>query len=112
VSRASITKSHQTIQELSWEPTLVSPVERFATDYTFVKAPKKDPLKQVLRFQFPMEEEKDNRVFGAMDDAIRGNTLRQDQERWMEWQKLFLSIIPFPEISAAPRCRATSSRRR
>src|SRR3954454_21987516 len=27
--------------------------------------------------------------------------VRQVQERWMEWQKLFLSIIPFPEISAA-----------
>ena len=50
---------------------------------------------------FPMEEEKDNRVFGAMDGAIRGNMFRQVQERWMEWQKLFLSIIPFPEISAA-----------
>jgi hypothetical protein len=40
-------------------------------------------------------------VFGAMDGAIRGNMFRQVQERWMEWQKLFLSIIPFPEISAA-----------
>ena len=48
-----------------------------------------------------MEEEKDNRVFGAMDGAIRGNMFRQVQQRWMEWQKLFLSIIPFPEISAA-----------
>jgi len=26
---------------------------------------------------------------------------RNVQQRWMEWQKLFLSIIPFPEISAA-----------
>ena len=26
---------------------------------------------------------------------------RQVQERWLEWQKLFLSIIPLPEISAA-----------
>src|SRR3977135_3403209 len=101
VSRASITKSHQKIQELSWDPTFVSPVEKYATDYTFEKAPKKDPLKQVLRSYFPMEEEKDNRVFGAMDGAIRGNMFRQDQGRWMEWQKLFLSIIPFPEISAA-----------
>jgi propane monooxygenase large subunit len=101
VSRASITKSHQKIQELAWEPTFVSPVEKFATDYTFEKAPKKDPLKQVLRSYFPMEEEKDNRVFGAMDGAIRGNMFRQVQQRWMEWQKLFLSIIPFPEISAA-----------
>ena len=38
---------------------------------------------------------------GAQDGAIRGNMFRQVQERWMEWQKLFLSIIPFPEISAA-----------
>ena len=101
VSRASITKAHNKIQELSWDPTYVSPVEKYATDYTFEKAPKKDPLKQVLRSYFPMEEEKDNRVFGAMDGAIRGNMFRQVQERWMEWQKLFLSIIPFPEISAA-----------
>src|ERR1700704_3090268 len=84
VSRASITKSHQKIQELAWEPTFVSPVERFATDYTFERAPKKDPLKQVLRSYFPMEEEKDNRVFGAMDGAIRGNMFRQVQERWGE----------------------------
>jgi propane monooxygenase large subunit len=101
VSRASITKAHNKIQELSWEPTFVEPVDKYPTDYTFEKAPKKDPLKQVLRSYFPMEEEKDNRVFGAMDGAIRGNMFRQVQQRWMEWQKLFLSIIPFPEISAA-----------
>jgi propane 2-monooxygenase large subunit len=101
MSRASITKAHNKIQELSWDPTFVEPVEKYPTDYTFEKAPKKDPLKQVLRSYFPMEEEKDNRVFGAMDGAIRGNMFRQVQERWMEWQKLFLSIIPFPEISAA-----------
>ena len=101
MSRASITKAHHKIQELSWEPTFVEPVDKYPTDYTFEKAPKKDPLKQVLRSYFPMEEEKDNRVFGAMDGAIRGNMFRQVQQRWMEWQKLFLSIIPFPEISAA-----------
>jgi propane 2-monooxygenase large subunit len=101
LSRASITKAHAKIQELSWEPTFIEPVDKYPTDYTFEKAPKKDPLKQVLRSYFPMEEEKDSRVFGAMDGAIRGNMFRQVQERWMEWQKLFLSIIPFPEISAA-----------
>src|SRR3712207_7728836 len=40
---------------------------------------------------FPMEEEKDNRVYGAQDGAIRGNMFRSVQERWLEWQKLFLS---------------------
>src|SRR5207249_5564556 len=57
-----------------------------------------------------LEEEKDNRVFGAMDGAIRGNMFRQVQQRWMEWQKLFLSIIPFPEISAARAMRSEERR--
>jgi propane monooxygenase large subunit len=101
MSRQSVAKAHQKIQELSWEPQYHEPVSQYGTDYTFRKAQKKDPLKQVLRSYFPMQEEKDNRVYGAQDGAIRGNMFRQVQERWLEWQKLFLSIIPLPEISAA-----------
>ena len=101
MSRQSLAKAHQKIQELSWEPQYHEPYMKYGTDYTFKKAAKKDPLKQVLRSYFPMQEEKDNRVYGASDGAIRGNMFRQVQERWLEWQKLFLSIIPLPEISAA-----------
>jgi propane monooxygenase large subunit len=101
VSRQSLAKAHQKIQELAWEPAYHEPYMKYGTDYTFKKAQKKDPLKQILRSYFPMEEEKDNRVYGAEDGAIRGNMFRQVQERWLEWQKLFLSIIPLPEISAA-----------
>jgi propane monooxygenase large subunit len=96
-----LAKAHQKIQELSWEPQYHEPYMKYGTDYTFRKAAKKDPLKQVLRSYFPMQEEKDHRVYGASDGAIRGNMFRQVQERWLEWQKLFLSIIPLPEISAA-----------
>ncbi|MGB6613101.1 MAG: hypothetical protein WBE95_03380, partial [Trebonia sp.] len=101
MSRQSVAKAHQKIQELSWEPQYHQPVSHYGTDYSFRKAQKKDPLKQVLRSYFPMQEEKDHRVYGAQDGAIRGNMFRQVQERWLEWQKLFLSIIPLPEISAA-----------
>jgi propane monooxygenase large subunit len=101
MSRQSVAKAHQKIQELAWEPQYHTPVSHYGTDYTFRKAQKKDPLKQVLRSYFPMQEEKDNRVYGAQDGAIRGNMFRQVEERWLEWQKLFLSIIPLPEISAA-----------
>src|SRR6185503_2817349 len=62
LSRQSLTKAHAKITELSWEPTFATPADRFGTDYTFEKAPKKDPLKQIMRSYFPMEEEKDNRV--------------------------------------------------
>jgi len=101
MSRQSVARAHQKIQELSWEPAYHEPVSQYGTDYSFQKAQKKDPLKQVLRSYFPMQEEKDHRVYGAADGAIRGNMFRQVQERWLEWQKLFLSIIPLPEISAA-----------
>jgi propane monooxygenase large subunit len=101
MSRQSVARAHSKIQELSWEPLYHQPVSHYGTDYTFRKASKKDPLKQVLRSYFPMQEEKDHRVYGAQDGAIRGNMFRQVQERWLEWQKLFLSIIPLPEISAA-----------
>jgi propane monooxygenase large subunit len=101
MSRQSVARAHQKIQELSWEPKYHEPVAQYGTDYSFRKAQKKDPLKQVLRSYFPMQEEKDHRVYGAEDGAIRGNMFRSVQERWLEWQKLFLSIIPLPEISAA-----------
>ena len=101
MSRQSVAKAHEKIQELAWEPLYHEPVSQYGTDYTFQKAKKKDPLKQVLRSYFPMQEEKDHRVYGASDGAIRGNMFRQVEERWLEWQKLFLSIIPLPEISAA-----------
>jgi len=96
-----LTKAYNKIQEMSWEPTFVEKDPRYKTDYTFTGAPVKEPMKQVLQSYFPMQEEKDERVYGAIDGAVRGNMFRQVQPRWMEWQKLFLSIIPFPEISAA-----------
>ena len=55
LSRQSLTKAHAKITELSWEPTFATPADRFGTDYTFEKAPKKDPLKQIMRSYFPME---------------------------------------------------------
>ena len=96
-----LTKAYNKIQEMSWEPTYVEKDPRYKTDYTFTGAQPKEPMKQVLQSYFPMQEEKDQRVYGAIDGAVRGNMFRQVQPRWMEWQKLFLSIIPFPEIAAA-----------
>ena len=99
--RLSRTKLHEKVQELSWSPSFATPAAKYPTDYRFERSSKRDPMRQVLRSYFPMEEEKDQRVYGAVDGAIRGNMFREVSERWMEWQKLFLSVIPFAEISAA-----------
>ena len=42
MSRQSVAKAHQKIQELAWEPMYHSPVSQYGTDYTFRKAAKKD----------------------------------------------------------------------
>ncbi|MEW9672733.1 aromatic/alkene/methane monooxygenase hydroxylase/oxygenase subunit alpha [Ammoniphilus sp. 3BR4] len=93
-------EAHKRVKDLAWLPSYAKEAIKYPTDYKFSKAPK-DTMKQVLRSYFAMEEEKDNRVYGAMDAALRGNMFRNAQPRWIEWMKLFLAIIPFPEISAS-----------
>jgi propane 2-monooxygenase large subunit len=43
VSRQSLTRAHEKIKELSWEPTFATPAKKYATDYSFEHARKKDP---------------------------------------------------------------------
>src|SRR3979409_2799816 len=102
MTRQSVAKAHEKIQERAWEPLYHTPVSQYGTAYTFEKAKKKDPLKQVLRSYFPMQEEKDNRVYGSSDGAIRGNMFRQVQERWLEWERLSLSSLTLPRGAAPP----------
>src|SRR6516164_799986 len=96
----SVGEATKKISDLGWNPSYVQEAMTFPTDYKISKAPR-DPMKQVLRSYFPMQEEKDNRVYGALDAALRGDMFRNVEPRWVEWMKLFLAIIPFPEISAA-----------
>ena len=96
----SVGEAAKKIADLGWNPSYVQEAMTFPTDYKIAKAPR-DPMKQVLRSYFPMQEEKDNRVYGALDAALRGDMFRNVEPRWVEWMKLFLAIIPFPEISAA-----------
>jgi propane 2-monooxygenase large subunit len=88
------------IANLGWTPGYVQEAIAFPTDYKIDKLPR-DPMKQLLRSYFPMQEEKDNRVYGALDAALRGDMFRNVEPRWIEWMKLFLAILPFVEISAA-----------
>ena len=96
----SVGEAAKKIADLGWNPSYVQEANTYPTDYKIAKAPR-DPMKQVLRSYFPMQEEKDNRVYGALDAALRGDMFRNVEPRWVEWMKLFLAIIPFPEISAA-----------
>src|ERR1700755_1541565 len=100
----SIAEAANRVADLGWTPSYVQGAMTFPSHYKISNTPR-DPMKQVLRSYFPMQEEKDNRVYGALDAALRGDMFRNVEPRWIEWMKLFLAIIPFPEIAAA-RSRA------
>src|SRR6218665_33967 len=103
----SIGEAARRIADLGWKLSYVQEAMTFPTDYKISKAPR-DPMKQVLRSYFPMQKEKDNRVYGALDAALRGDMFRNVEPRWIEWRKLFLAIIPFPQTSPPPPRRLGS----
>src|SRR3984893_4383737 len=85
----SIAEAAKRIADLGWQPSYVQEAMKFPTDYKISKAPR-DPMKQVLRSYFPMQEEKDNRVYGALDAALRGDMFRNVESRWVEGMELCL----------------------
>jgi propane monooxygenase large subunit len=75
------------VADLGWTPSYVQEAMTFPP-IKISKTPR-DPMKQVLRSYFPMQEEKDNRVYGALDAALRSGMFRNVEPRWVEWMKLF-----------------------
>jgi len=93
----SVTEATQRIADLGWAPDYFEEILKYPTDYKVEKAPK-DPMKQVLRSYFPMQEEKDNRVYGALDAALRGDMFRNVEPRWRScsWRLFRFRKFPLP----------------
>ena len=66
----SIAEAANRVADLGWTPSYVQEAMTFPTDYKISKTPR-DPMKQVLRSYFPMQEEKDNRVYGGCGVGCR-----------------------------------------
>ena len=100
--RRSITKTHERIAQLGWEPTYFEPAVRYPTRYRFPNKAK-DPMKHIMREYLPMELEKDERVYGGHDAAVRADMPHKAHERWLEILKAFIPVTNFAEV-AAGRC--------
>jgi propane monooxygenase large subunit len=100
--RRSVTATHERIAQLGWEPTYHEPAVRYPTRYRFPNQAK-DPMKQIMREYLPMELEKDERVYGGHDAAVRADMPQKAELRWLEWMKAFIPVTNFAEI-AAGRC--------
>ena len=62
--RRSITKTHERISQLGWEPDYFQPADKYPSRYKFPDKAK-DPMKHIMREYLPMELEKDERVYGV-----------------------------------------------
>jgi propane 2-monooxygenase large subunit len=100
--RRSITKTHERIAQLGWEPSYHQPAVRYPTRYRFPNKAK-DPMKHIMREYLPMELEKDERVYGGHDAAVRADMPHKAHERWLEILKAFIPVTNFAEIGAG-RC--------
>jgi propane monooxygenase large subunit len=100
--RRSITQTHDRIAQLGWEPTYHDAVPRYPTRY-HIPSKSKDPMKQIMREYLPMELEKDDRVYGGHDAAVRADMPNKAHERWLEILKPFLTVTNYAEIGAG-RC--------
>jgi propane monooxygenase large subunit len=100
--RRSITKTHARIGELGWDPTYHQGTPSYPTEYALPRKAK-DPMKQIMREYLPMELEKDERVYGGHDAAVRASMTDKAEVRWMEIMKPFVNVTNFAEIGAG-RC--------
>src|SRR6201987_1543831 len=100
--RRSITQTHERIAQLGWEPSYHEPAIRYPTRYRFPNKAK-DPMKHIMREYLPMELEKDERVYGGLDAAVRADMPSKAHIRWLEILKAFIPVTNFAEIGAG-RC--------
>src|SRR5436305_4165784 len=100
--RRSITKTHGLTGQLGREPSNHRPARRYATRYRFPNKAK-DPMKHIMREYLPMELEKDERVYGGHDAAVRADMPHKAHERWLEILKAFIPVTNFAEVGAG-RC--------
>lgn len=100
--RRSISKTHERISQLGWEPENFTPTVKYPTRYHF-PAKAKDPMKHIMREYLPMELEKDERVYGGHDAGVRSGMPFKVEERWSEILKPFITVTNYAEIGAG-RC--------
>ncbi len=94
------TVQHEKAKSFDWEPTYFHREARFPTKYK-VPPRTKDPFKTLVREYVAMQEEKDSRQYGALEDALsRMNNAAQAEPRFMEALKPVLSFLGLAEYGA------------
>ncbi|NNL84389.1 MAG: monooxygenase, partial [Myxococcales bacterium] len=100
----NLVEAHNRVKDFDWEPSYHPAPERYPTKYK-IPAKTKDPFRHLIRDYCSMEQEKDDRQYGALEDAIaRSGSTGEASERWSEILKIALPVLTFGEYGAMKCC--------
>jgi 1,2-phenylacetyl-CoA epoxidase catalytic subunit/YHS domain-containing protein len=95
-----LVEAHNRIKDFDWDFSYVQKPNWYPTKYS-IPPRTKDPFRHLVRDYVTMEEEKDNRQYGALEDALaRINSPATANQRWIEILKVLLPILNFGEYAA------------
>jgi propane monooxygenase large subunit len=101
--RPSLAANHARIGELNWDPTYYKYEASnglYPSRYKLPAKLGKDPMRQVIGDFLNMQVEKDDRMFGGLDAAVRAEVPTKAPRRTQEFLKPFLASITAGEMGA------------
>jgi propane monooxygenase large subunit len=101
--RRSMTATHDRMKHLGWDPTYYQHTPDNALYPSRYKIPTKigkDPMRQIMGDYLNMQVEKDDRVFGGLDAALRAEVPHKAPLRVLEQIKPLLVTVVGNEIGA------------
>jgi hypothetical protein len=101
---SSQVEAHERVKDLEWSPSYAASRDRYPTKYR-IPPKTKDPFRTLIREYVSMEEEKDDRQYGALEDVLaRTDAAGRAQRRWLEILKALLPMVNFAEYAAMKAC--------
>jgi len=100
----SLVEAHERVKDLEWSTSYETTRDRYPTKYR-IPPKTKDPFRTLIREYVSMEEEKDDRQYGALEDVLaRTNAPAMAERRWLELLKAVLPMVNFAEYAASKAC--------
>jgi hypothetical protein len=92
--------AHDRIKDFDWAPSYVPGSTRYPTKFK-IPGKTKDPFRTLVREYLSMEQEKDERQYGALEDVLsRTGAAARSDRGWMEALKLVLPMLVYAEYGA------------
>ena len=101
----NVIEAHERVKGFDWSPSYEAKRDRYPTKYK-IPPKTKDPFRHLIRDYCSMEQEKDDRQYGALEDVLaRSNAPAHVERRWLQMLKIAIPTVNFGEY-AAMKCVA------